>query len=692
LGGVSQQMNLVIRHLRTAALQAEGPGLTDGQLLECFVSRRETTALEVLVRRHGPMVWDVCRRILGNHYDAEDALQATFLVLVRKAGSVTPREMVGNWLYGVAHQTALKAKATRAKRRMREAQQTTMPEPGVGEPDLWNDLQPVLDRELSLLPDKYRAVIVLCDLEGKSRLEAARQLGCPEGTVGSRLARARTMLAKRLARHGLAVSGGALAAVLSQKVASAGAPTSVMSSTISAEVAALTKGVMKAMLITKLKYVMGFMLAVVATVGLGAGLLAYGTAAGEQKDNENAKAVAPQKDDVATSKKEGQLGAELLWQPELIEGHAAISGGQKVGRKDGPVKQAGGKSDAEKIQGAWRMTAMIMDGKEIALSAQDKKSFYLAGEKFISTQFGWYDGDSPYTLDETQQPKAIDLSGRRGREIMRCIYKLKADELIICAPKSANMDRPKEFSAKPGSNLILMIYKRDPNALKLDLKKVEAQKEIKIKRLASARNLFRIGEAMRKYHDALGCFPPAAMCDASGKALLSWRVALLPHLGEDNLYQQFKLDEPWDSEDNKKLLAQMPEVFGPEGEKTYYQVFTGEATVFDGTKGIKERDITDSPAHTVLVVEAGQAVPWTKPQDLPYSAGRPLPKLGAEGAMAAIPPGHRTHGFYILAVDGVTHQIPMRFKEKVLRSLITRAGGESAFFEDLEKMQEGNAK
>src|SRR5207248_10961911 len=126
---------------------------------------------------------------------------------------------------------ALQARRTAARRRERERQVTEMPEPAVTEQDLWRDLQPLLDEELSRLPDKYRSVIVLCDLEGKTRKEAARQLGCPEGTVGGRLARARVMLAKRLAQRGVALSGGALAAVLAQEAASAGVPKPVLSAT-----------------------------------------------------------------------------------------------------------------------------------------------------------------------------------------------------------------------------------------------------------------------------------------------------------------------------------------------------------------------------------------------------------------------------------------------------------------------------
>ena len=289
----TSQMSGIIQHLRRTVLLRDGAGLTDGQLLEDYISRRDEAALEALVHRHGPMVWGVCRRVLRNYHDAEDAFQATFLVFVRKAASIASRELLANWLYGVAHQTALKARATAAKRKERERQVTEMPELAVAEQDLWHDLQPLLDEELSRLPDNYRAVIVLCDLEGKTRKQAARQLGVPEGTVAGQLARARVMLAKRLAQRGVALSGGALAAVLSQKVAAAGVPPLVVTSTIKAaslfaagqaaatgvisvKVAALTEGVLKTMLLTKLKVAMAVVL--LAALGLcGVGVLTHTT-------------------------------------------------------------------------------------------------------------------------------------------------------------------------------------------------------------------------------------------------------------------------------------------------------------------------------------------------------------------------------------------------------------------------------
>lgn len=270
------------------ALLSNELALTDGQLLERFIGHRDEAALESIIRRHGSMVWGVCRRLLS-HHDAEDAFQATFLVLVRKAACVMPRELLPNWLYGVARQTALKTRATSAIRSGRERQVTQMPEPAA-EQDTNRDLQPLLDQELSRLPDHHRVVIVLCDLEGRTRKEVACQLGLPEGTVASRLTRARAMLAKRFARHGVVMSVGALAGALSQATASACVPKSLVVSTIhmtavmagnglaagliSTRVAALTEGVVKAMFISKLKTLSTTMLALTLLAG-GGGLLGY---------------------------------------------------------------------------------------------------------------------------------------------------------------------------------------------------------------------------------------------------------------------------------------------------------------------------------------------------------------------------------------------------------------------------------
>jgi RNA polymerase sigma factor (sigma-70 family) len=272
----------MIDYLRSAVLASGETQLTDGELLDCFVSHRDRAAVAALVRRHAQMVWSVCWRILRDHHDAEDAFQATFLVLVRKAPSIKPREMIVNWLYGVAHQTARKARATLAKRRAREKQVQELPEPEAqSAPAVCSEIQPLLDQELSRLPDKYRVAIVMCDLEGATQQEAARQLKIPEGTLTTRLMRARRMLARRLAWRGLAVACGSVEALLHQNTAFASAPASAVSLTIkvatsvaagktaaagliSANVTALTEGVVRAMLFAKLKNItLALVLAVV---------------------------------------------------------------------------------------------------------------------------------------------------------------------------------------------------------------------------------------------------------------------------------------------------------------------------------------------------------------------------------------------------------------------------------------------
>jgi RNA polymerase sigma factor (sigma-70 family) len=281
--GGGEEMRAVIRHLRAAALCCKGDGPSDSQLLEAFIIRREETAFEALVRRHGPMVLGVCRRVLRNMHDAEDAFQASFLVLARKAATVKPRDMVGNWLYGVAYRTAMKARAMNAKRRTKEQRSAKLPR---SESSADEELLEQLDHELSRLPDKYRVPVVLCELEGRSRKDVARQLGVPEGTLSWRLAQAKKLLAKRLARQGATLSVGVLATALSKGLSPAlrasTVKTVLSAGTIPAKVLALTEGVMKAMLLSKLKITV-CAAALMLLAGVGATGVAYRAIAEEPR-------------------------------------------------------------------------------------------------------------------------------------------------------------------------------------------------------------------------------------------------------------------------------------------------------------------------------------------------------------------------------------------------------------------------
>jgi hypothetical protein len=203
--------------------------------------------------------------------------------------------------------------------------------------------------------------------------------------------------------------------------------------------------------------------------------------------------------------------------------------------------------------------------------------------------------------------------------------------------------------------------------------------KIKESAAQSLKNLQKLALAMHEYHDALGTFPPAAVLDKNDRPLLSWRVLLLQHLGERELFKQFKLDEPWDSAHNKKLLERMPKVFAPPGVKTaepyttYYQVFTGPGAAFEGPRGLRVTDFTDGTSMTLLIVEAGEAVPWTKPADLIFDAKKPLPKLG----------GLFKDRIHCALADGSVHALKRNFGEQTMRYLIGRNEGMPFDLEDL---------
>ncbi|MBY0526986.1 MAG: RNA polymerase sigma factor [Gemmataceae bacterium] len=259
-------LNTVLTHIRqwAGAPAAGEPG--DGRLLERFLARRDQAAFAEIVQRHGAMVQGVCRRVLRDAHEADDAFQATFLVLVRKAKSIVRQESLGSWLYGVAYRVSLRARAQADRRRAQspEVDDVIAPEACAGNTD--HDLRPVLDEEINRLPERFRQPVVLCYFEGKPYEEAARQLGWPAGTVASRLARAREVLRKRLTRRGVALASSFPAALLADQRVSAqllentvraayhyAAGPAAAAGNIPAPVAALAEGTVHAMFVHKLK-------------------------------------------------------------------------------------------------------------------------------------------------------------------------------------------------------------------------------------------------------------------------------------------------------------------------------------------------------------------------------------------------------------------------------------------------------
>jgi RNA polymerase sigma-70 factor (ECF subfamily) len=285
-GGSSRQ---VLRQLNTLFHCGVAGPLGDEELLEQFVAGSEEVAeaaFATLVDRHGAMVLGVCRRVLGNRHAAEDAFQATFLVLARKAPAIARREQLASWLYGVARRAAMDARARAARQHATEKRLGTMSPVERMDEIHTSELRSILDEELGRLPERHRAAIVLCELEGLSRREAARRLSVSEGTLSSRLARAKIRLRDRLTQRGLALSAAALASALAQDAQALNVPPSLVDSTIrgatlvatgssltgvaSTAVITLTEGVLKAMLLSKLKFAfLGFVTVAMLTTGAG---------------------------------------------------------------------------------------------------------------------------------------------------------------------------------------------------------------------------------------------------------------------------------------------------------------------------------------------------------------------------------------------------------------------------------------
>jgi RNA polymerase sigma factor (sigma-70 family) len=389
--------------------------LPDRQLLERFASARDEAAFAALVRRHGPMVLGVCRRLLPDAHEAEDAFQATFLVLVHKAGSLGRPEQLGPWLHGVAARTAARARQA-ARRRAREREPAAPPDGDPAAEVMGRELRQVLDEELGRLAPKYRAPLVLCYLEGKTTEEAAGLLGCPRGTVLSRLARGRDRLRARLVRRGVALSLGTLTVVLAEKAApaaltegviQAAARTAAGKATVAtpAAVAALAKGELQAMLYSKVK--------VAAAVVLALGVVVAGTFVA-------ARAPA---DKPAASAKEAD-------QP-----------------------------DEKKIVGTWVLMSEEEGGQKAPEEAfKGAKMVLTADGKWTAKGKGEQEDEGTYELAPAKKPKEITITSAKGRSLTG-IYKFDGDTLTICVDRGGAL--PTEFESKEGTRVLLMVLRRE---------------------------------------------------------------------------------------------------------------------------------------------------------------------------------------------------------------------------------------
>jgi RNA polymerase sigma factor (sigma-70 family) len=417
----------LIQFLRRIAGPPPDRDQTDRHLLERFVTAQDEAAFAALVQRHGPMVLGACRRLLRDAHEAEDAFQATFLVLVHKARSIGRPESLGPWLHGVACRAAARARQA-ARRRARQREAAAMVGGDASVDVVWRELRQVLDEELDRLALKYRAPLVLFYLEGKTTEEVARQLGCPKGTVLSRLARGRERLRHRLVHRGVTLTGALMVAVLTDKTATAAVPAALAVDTVKAAVliaagqaaggaipatvAALTKGVLRTMLLSKLKVMAAVLVAVTAA--------AAGT---------------------------------VVWARQTQAEKPAVA-----------VKEEAPK-DEEKIVGTWAYASVETGGQKVSEEqVKEARMVFTAEGKFSATRGRGMKGGT-YKLDSAKKPKELTTTNEDGKNHFG-IYKLDGDTLTICMHEEDGAERPTEFATKEGTKLILVVLKREKDEKK----------------------------------------------------------------------------------------------------------------------------------------------------------------------------------------------------------------------------------
>jgi RNA polymerase sigma factor (sigma-70 family) len=511
----------VLHFLRRLIAVRDADATSDGQLVTRFVQLREEAAFAELLRRHGPMVLGVCRRILGDSADADDAFQATFLVLVRKAASLGAPESVANWLHGVAHRTALKARAEAVKRRQREKEAVVMPATSASDELIWRDFRPVLDEEIQGLPARYRAPFVLCHLEGKSNEEAAHLLGCPMGTVLSRLSRAREHLRSRLTKRGITLTAAMLAAIVTEKTASAclsavlaqttlqAAVTLATGGVVAAHLLALTKGVIQAMFISKVKFAATVLLGV--TVIAGAGSYGYGKlSANGQSARESAQAGAgnssshpprtvkdqsPEAAEKEAERKRIQIAQRDAYREqwnarrkELLEGKTTVDMAAEANRFWGAAEIALSENKAERLAA---IQAQLDRAKTVERIVRERFDAGLAKANELALARG--DRENAEGLLSDEQKSRDDFTERRAAiELQRKLQPLMEKRLE--AVKEQIKARAEELVA--GKTTVDVLLAASHNLLK-------AQQEMSDKPVDRLRMLEMHFQRMKMVHDIL---------------------------------------------------------------------------------------------------------------------------------------------------------------------------------------------
>jgi RNA polymerase sigma factor (sigma-70 family) len=739
----------VLRSLETLFGAGSATGMSDRDLLGRFLVRRDEgaeAAFAALVARHGPLIWSVCRSISADTHAAEDAFQATFLILVRKAASIRRPETLGPWLYGVARRVAIRAKVTARRQRQKVERSAEMKASSQPDPTPPEELE-ALHEEIGRLPERYRQALVLCHLEGCTHADAAGVLKCPTGTVSVRVARAKELLRARLARRGLALSAALASAAVASETATAAMPVGLAETTIkaamqvaagkaaaggavSATVAQLTEGVLKTMTLTKTTFAAALVVAA-ASACSGIALLAMGP------DSRPANAGPPN----------AGSGQELPPQTPHSERHRGEMDREQNVNNLKMIALAMHNFASNSREGRFPPVAIRNDGKSLLswrvaiLPYLEQQALYdkfhldepwdsphnkvllnqmpdiyapvtRSDEPRGSTYYQVFTGPGALFEDE-RGPRLQDIkdglsntflvveaasaipwtkpddvsydekkpSSTLGREFDGGFYVAIADGSVQSVSSASDPAVRGRFITRNGGEAVTSDMLRaearpgaaqGPQALPPPTERPRPQAR-RNERDQSVNNLKMIALAMHNFaaNSKETRFAPAAIRN-DGKSLLSWRVAILPFLEQQALYDRFHFDEPWNSPHNKTLLNQMPDIYAPVARtdeprgSTYYQVFAGPGALFEDERGPRLQDVKDGTSNTFMVVEADSPVPWTKPEDVSYDKDKPLPKFGRQFV----------EGFNVAFADGSVRFVGNGNDPENLRRFITSSGGE----------------